>query len=330
MAQTIKIKRGLQSAVNNLVLSPGEFAVATDTGNVYIGVDSGKIHVNPPDGDAQTAKKLFTAREFKLAGDVTSPAVTFDGSQNVTLNAQLAAIAGLTAGEYAKVIINNKGQVVGVGTLTEADIPTINKNKVSGLGTAAGLNVGTTAGSIVQLDSSGKIPESLIPPVAIVDTFVAANETEMLALTAQKGDVAVRTDIGKTYILKNTPASTLSNWQEMATPASDVRSVNGMTGNVSLNAGHVGAEPIIKNAAAKTSVVDADTIAISDSAANSATKKLAFSVLKSTLKSYFDTLYNKYTLPTATANTLGGVKVGTSMAISNGILDVGNIDGGTF
>lgn len=42
MAAKIQIKRGLQSAVENLILSPGEFAVALDTGNIYIGITSGK------------------------------------------------------------------------------------------------------------------------------------------------------------------------------------------------------------------------------------------------------------------------------------------------
>jgi len=65
----------------------------------------------------------------------------------------------------------------------------------------------------------------------------------MLALSdAETGDVAVRTDLSKTFILKASPPSTLANWQELLTPESPVDSVNGMTGavtveNISGNAG---------------------------------------------------------------------------------------------
>ncbi len=330
MANKIQIKRGLQSAVESLVLSPGELAVALDTGNVYIGITSGTYHVNPPTAAAETAKALETAREFSITGDVTSDVVSFNGTQNATLSAVLATISGLSAGDYAKVTVNKKGLVVAGKTLDASDIPTISKDKVSGLGTAAAVNTGTAVGNAVVVGSDGKIAASLLPDIAITDTFVVASQTEMLALTAQVGDVAVRTDESKSYILKSTPASTLANWQELKTPACDVQSVNGKTGNVTLTYSDVGAEPVLNDKTAKTSVVDADGIVILDSAADNGTKKLLWSVIKSTLKTYFDTLYNKYSLPTASADTLGGVKVGTGLTITDSVLAVGDIDGGTF
>jgi hypothetical protein len=66
----------------------------------------------------------------------------------------------------------------------------------------------------------------------------------MLALTtAEKGDVAVRTDLNKTFILKASPYSTLANWQELLTPTDSVTSVNGYTGTVVLTAADVSAVP---------------------------------------------------------------------------------------
>ena len=56
MAQKIQVKRGLQEAVSNLTLSPGEIAVALDTGNGYIGISYGNDGVNHPDASGQTAK----------------------------------------------------------------------------------------------------------------------------------------------------------------------------------------------------------------------------------------------------------------------------------
>ena len=57
----------------------------------------------------------------------------------------------------------------------------------------------------------------------------------MLALTAQVGDVAVRTDVNKSFILTASPATTLGNWQELLTPTDSVLSVDGNTGAVSLS-----------------------------------------------------------------------------------------------
>lgn len=69
------------------------------------------------------------------------------------------------------------------------------------------------ADGFAGLDGSGLLSPSVLPPLAITDTFVVASEAEMLALTAQVGDIAVRTDLDDAaYILKTEPASTLANW----------------------------------------------------------------------------------------------------------------------
>jgi len=52
-----------------------------------------------------------------------------------------------------------------------------------------------------------------LPPLAITDTFVVNSQAEMLALVAQTGDVAIRTDINQSFILSGTGDPTiLANW----------------------------------------------------------------------------------------------------------------------
>lgn len=92
---------------------------------------------------------------------------------------------------------------------------------------------------LATLGSDGKIPTSQLPALAITDTFVVASQVAMLALTAEVGDIAVRSDQNKTYILKTAGASTLGNWQELLTPTDNVLSVNGQTGAVTLTTSNI-------------------------------------------------------------------------------------------
>lgn len=110
-----------------------------------------------------------------------------------------------------------------------------------GLGTAATKNTGTGNGNIPILDADGKLADSVIPKVAITNTWVVASQAAMLALSnAQEGDVAVRTDINKSFILKTTGYATLANWQELLTPTDSVTSVNGSTGAVTITLAGLG------------------------------------------------------------------------------------------
>lgn len=110
----------------------------------------------------------------------------------------------------------------------------------SDLGSAAYKDTGTGSGQIPILDSNGKLVSGVIPSIAITDVFTASSEQDMLALSAEKGDVCVRSDVNKTYLLMDDPASTLSNWVEISS-ANYVTSVNNKTGAVTLNASDVGA-----------------------------------------------------------------------------------------
>lgn len=68
---------------------------------------------------------------------------------------------------------------------------------------------------VATVGDDGKITLDQLPAIAITDTFPVNNADEMLALNAQKGDVAIVTsDSGRqSYILMEEPASTLSNWK---------------------------------------------------------------------------------------------------------------------
>lgn len=117
--------------------------------------------------------------------------------------------------------------------------------------TAVGLsnvpNVDTTNASNI---TSGTLPSSVLPPLAINETFTVASQAAMLALTAQRGDVAIRTDTNNTYILSTDSPSTLADWKQILTPADGVTLVNGNAGpSVVLAASDVGAVPTTRQLA---------------------------------------------------------------------------------
>ena len=215
-------------------------STAKGTDTVTIGAD-GTMTIGKASeaAAADTATTLATGRTISVAGDATGTSPVFDGSANVTIPLVLAN-SGVVAGTFTKVTVDAKGRVTeGVANLTAADIPELTLSKISDAGTAAAKDFGTAEGNVPVLGAGGKLSEAVIPAIAITDTFVVDSQAAMLALEAQQGDVAVRTDVNKTFILKVAPATTLANWVELETPTDAVTSVNGLTGAVTLTTSEV-------------------------------------------------------------------------------------------
>lgn len=239
MTQILKIKRGNNVNLGGLILEAGEPAFVLNTGKLYVGDGTEKVLINPDiPSNSETTNKLNTARTISLKGDVTG-SVSFDGSSDVTIITTEKA-SGVTAGTYTKVVVDEKGNVTAGESLVATDIPTLTLSKISDAGTVASKNVGTASGNVPILDANGKLDTNVLPAIAITDTFVVATEAEMLALTAEVGDVAVRTDLKKSFILKMAGVSIVANWQELLTPTDAVLSVAGKTGTVTLTSSDVG------------------------------------------------------------------------------------------
>ncbi|ANA85575.1 hypothetical protein SEA_GOIB_28 [Gordonia phage Goib] len=91
----------------------------------------------------------------------------------------------------------------------------------------------------------GVIPVSQLPRVQIGETFTASSEAAMLALDAQPGDVAIRTDIDTVYMMKAQNPAALSSWFDLSSAAQGgVVSVNGQTGTVFLGKSDVGLDRV--------------------------------------------------------------------------------------
>lgn len=171
-------------------------------GNVEVG--AGSAPVQSVDG------RIGNVVLGDLYVDPTELASGLAGKANTSHTHAEADITGLTADLAAKSDVGH----------------THNQSDVSGLTAAL-----TAKADLV----GGKIPQSQIPAVALVDFLGAiASQAAMLALTGQRGDWATRTDLGTDWQLIADDPTQLASWREMTYPASPVSSVAGRTGTVVL------------------------------------------------------------------------------------------------
>lgn len=134
------------------------------------------------------------------------------------LSENLTAIAAVVSGAFGRTLLG------------ATDAPSAR--------TALGLASIATTGSASDL-TTGTLSSALLPPLAINETFVVASEAAQLALTAQRGDIAKRTDIARVYVLATDAPGVLANWVDITT-SGDVLSVAGRTGVVNLTKADVG------------------------------------------------------------------------------------------
>lgn len=85
------------------------------------------------------------------------------------------------------------------------------------------------ANGVATLDSGSKIPSGQLPSIAITSTYTVASQVDQLALTVQEGDVAIRTDLNKSYIHNGGVAGTMADWTELLSPTTGAIGSSGFT-----------------------------------------------------------------------------------------------------
>ena len=209
------------------------------------------------------ATAAIAKTKLDLGGTITSADLVDGTIVNADINASAAiALSKLATDPLARAnhtgtqtasTISDFDTQVRTNRLDQMAAPTasvaMNSQKITGLASPTNNDDAVSLGylnsqkgvanGIAELDGSGLVPTHHLPALAVTNTSVVNSEAAMLALTAQTGDVAVRTDVNKSFILTATPASTLGNWQELLTPTDAVLSVDGSTGAVSLSGTYV-------------------------------------------------------------------------------------------
>ena len=301
----------------------GTAITAADTGTVTSAMIADATIV---DADI-SATAAIAKTKLNLGGTITSADLVDGTIVNADINAAAAiALSKLAVDPLARTnhtgsqtasTISDFDTQVRTSRLDQMAVPTaavpLNAQKITGLADptnaqdAVTLNYITTqkgaANGLAELDGSGLVPTHHLPALAITTTQVVASQAAMLALTAQIGDVAVRTDVNKSFILTATPATTLGNWQELLTPTDAVLSVDGSTGAISLSGtylnrtsgqllGNLDANNFkVTGLATPTSNADAATKIYVDTVAGSATAAAASAAAAATTYDNFDDRY---------------------------------------
>ncbi|WP_312767305.1 right-handed parallel beta-helix repeat-containing protein [Enterobacter soli] len=170
-----------------------------------------------PDYAAQAAASASLAATS--ATQAESAALTSVSAANsATASALSAANSAEAAGEAAADAIQNyvdqSVRVSGSEAVNPVPLAATRANSVF-LWDGASQPSSKLLSEFATLDGTGKIPVSMIPAIALTEPFVVSSQAAMLALNAQVGDIAKRTDLGYSFCLASAPPSTLSNWVQL-------------------------------------------------------------------------------------------------------------------
>lgn len=223
------------------------------------------------------------------------------------LDAWLGADDASGGSSWANSLLDTMNAQLGV---INGDVDTL-QSDVTAINTAL-----TTKADLVN-NGSGRmvVPQSQIDIARIGETLPAASQAAMLALVAQPGDVAVRSDNATVWMLMASPASVLGNWINLSAGASGVVvSVNGRTGTVTLSKTDVALADVDNTSDANKPVSTAQAAAIATKVSKVAGNALLYGT---------DATGNEFTRvwssAAATANTFvsratgGVIKTGTPL-----------------
>jgi len=205
----------------DVFVGPGSLYV---NGQQVVSDDSGTIVVSADEDQNLQVKTSGT-------GDVE---LLPSGSGVIQLKGGITILAG-------KNLMSSDGNAISV-----TDAFSMNGETITGLATPTADSDAATKAYVVNLAtnasnlSTGTIPSSVLPPIAITTTQTAVDETAHLTLTTEEGDVVVRTDESRSYIHNGGSTGTMSDFTELSTPVDAVLSVNGDTGTIVLNQDDIG------------------------------------------------------------------------------------------
>jgi hypothetical protein len=259
VTDTTNVVAALTAGTNVTIAANGTIA-STDTNTTYSVGDGGLTTNDFTDADhtklnaiEASATADQTNTEIRTAVEAATDSNVFTDADHTKLNAVEASadvtdtanvVAALTAG--TNVTISAGGTIastdtnttysVGDGGLTTNDFTNADHSKLNAIEASADVTdtanvvAALSAGTGVAISGGGAIS---VTAVALTTVQTASSQSAHLALTAEEGDIVVRSDENKTYCHNGGSAGNMNDYTLLATPTDAVLSVNGNTGAVS-------------------------------------------------------------------------------------------------
>ena len=172
---------------------------------------------------------------------------------SATEKSKLAAIEASATADQSNAEIRTAVEAASDSNVfTNADHTKLNAVEASADVTdTANVVAALSAGTGIGLSASGVISAGAL---AVTTVQTASSQSAHLALTAEQGDVVVRSDENKSYIHNGGSAGNMTDYTLLATPTDSVLSVNGVTG--AITAAHIATA--VEAASGSNTFTDAD------------------------------------------------------------------------
>ena len=153
------------------------------------------VYINPEVGNGPGLWAL-SSRDLVTAGSSTAPPT------NLGFNALSSIITSST----------------GTGVVLPAAVPAGNAGLLTGADALKLSNLNTDLAAKADL-VNGKLDTTQLPDLGITEYLgIVANESAMTALTGQKGDWAIRSDVGQVFIITGDDPTDNGDWTALAYP----------------------------------------------------------------------------------------------------------------
>lgn len=238
---------GLQAALDAKAASAHTHTIANTTGlQAALDAKAAATHTHATADvtglDTALAGKAATSHSHAIS-DTTGLQTALDAKAASSHTHSIANVTNLQTeldGKAASTHTHAQSDITGLTSALAGKASTSHTHVIADTtGLQAALDAKQASGSYATLDGGGKIPTNQLPGIAITTTTVVDDEAEMLALTAQEGDVAVNLELNRTFIHLGTTTGTTADWQEILAPiggGGGVTTVNGRSGAVTLTA----------------------------------------------------------------------------------------------
>ena len=237
---------------------------ATDSNTTYSVGDGGLSEINFTSADHSKLNGIEASADVTDVTNVTAAGALMDSE--VT---NLAAVKAFATTDYA---------TAAQGTTANAALPKAGGAMTGAITTTStfdGRDVATDGSKLDLIEASADVTDTAnvvaalsagtgvtisgagvvaVSAVALTTVQTAVSQAAQLALTAQEGDVVVRSDENKSYVHNGGTAGTMADYTLLATPTDAVLSVNGVTGAVT--AAHIAAA--VEAASGSNTFTDAD------------------------------------------------------------------------